>query len=85
MLMEDRSQKPAGSKLLKAGLVILGVGIVLLVLNLGTSSVEMVPGTLTTREVPGSPSAGAILLLVAGLALTIGGYAKRLLAAVERR
>lgn len=71
--------------MLKIGLVLLALGAVLFILNITSTSTEIIPGTFRTEEVQGAPSPGAWLLLLAGLVLAIGGYGKRVLAALEQR
>ena len=65
------------------GVVLLALGIVLLIINLTNPTTSYVAGTgmVTTK----SPSAGAIILLVGGAVLAVVGFARRILAAVEKR
>jgi hypothetical protein len=66
-----------------AGTVTLFIGFVLLVINLTNPVSNYVKGVgmVTTQ----GPSAGALVLLLAGLLLLAIGYARRLLAAIEKR
>ena len=66
------------------GLVMLVLGLVLVLVNLSTTHVKYIPG-VGTVEVSGVPSAGAIILIVSGLLLAVIGFARRLLAAAEKR
>lgn len=66
-----------------AGLVILVIGFVLCVLPLATTHVDYVGGRMV--ETQGAPSAAAIIIVIVGLALAGIGFARRLLAAAERR
>ena len=74
-----------GSRLISVGLILLALGAFLFVLNVSSTSVEIIPGTFQTMEVQGSPSPGAWLLLISGVVLTLGGFGKRVLAALESR
>ena len=64
------------------GLVIVGLGLLLLIVNLTNPATNYVAGVgmVTTQ----SPSAGAIILPIAGLLLAGIGFARRILAAVEK-
>lgn len=65
------------------GIVVLVLGFVLLIMNLTNPVTRYVEGSgLVTTQ---GPSAGAIILLVAGVLLAGIGFARRLLAAVEKR
>jgi len=66
-----------------SGVVVLVLGFALLIVNLTTPVTNYVAGVgmVTTQ----GPSAGAIIVLVAGLLLVGAGFARRLLAAVESR
>lgn len=66
-----------------AGIVLLALGFVLLLINLTSPVTNYVAGVgmVTTK----APSAGAIILLVGGLVLAGIGFARRILAAVEKR
>ena len=65
-----------------AGIVILVIGFILLTFNLTNPATRYVSGSgmVTTQ----SPSAGAIVLIVAGLPLAAFGFGKRILAAIEK-
>lgn len=65
------------------GLVILVIGFVLAVLPLATTNVDYVGGRMV--ETQGTPSAAAIIMVIVGLVLAGIGFARRLLAAAERR
>lgn len=80
---EKQKARP-GTNLITWGVVALVVGVLVLVMNFATTHATYVPGvgTVTTQ---GTPSPGAIILLVVGLLLAGIGFARRLLAAVERR
>ena len=67
-----------------AGLVILALGFGLLLVNMFTTVEKYVPGA-GYIEVQGAISPGAIILLIVGLVLAGIGFARRLLAAAERR
>lgn len=75
-------QRP-GTRLIATGLVILGLGIVLLLVNLTNPVTNYVAGVgmVTTQQ----PSAGAIILPIVGILLAGIGFARRILAAVEKR
>lgn len=66
-----------------AGLVVLALGFILLLLNLTNPVMNYVSGVGMVKTQ--GPSAGAVVLLIAGLLLAGIGFARRLLAAVERR
>lgn len=68
---------------MSTGIVVLVLGFALLLVNLTNPVTNYVKGVgmVTTQ----GPSAGAIILLVAGLVLAGIGFARRLLAAVEKR
>ena len=82
-LGEKEAKKP-GSRLMPMGIVLLVLSVALLVMNLSSTLHKYVPG-VGMVEVQGTPSAGFWILLVAGLVLTVIGFGRRLLAAVERR
>lgn len=67
------------------GLVIVGVGMLLVIAGFSTTHVQMVPGTFRTTEVQGAPTPAAWIILIVGLLLAGIGFARRLLAAVEKR
>lgn len=79
---EKQKAKP-GTNLIKGGIAALVLGFILLMFNLMNPVSHYVSGVgmVETR----GPSAGAIILLVGGLIVAGIGYARRLLAAVERR
>lgn len=66
-----------------AGLVALVLGFALLVFNLTNPVTNYVAGVgmVTTN----GPSAGAIIMLLAGLVLAVVGFARRVLSALEKR
>lgn len=68
---------------MSTGVVILVLGFALLLVNLTNPVTNYVKGVgmVTTQ----GPSAGAIILLIAGLVLAGIGFARRILAAVEKR
>lgn len=70
---------------MRIGLVVLVAGIALIGLALGTTHAELNPVTMRTEQTQGTPSPIAWIALIAGLGLTIAGYAKRMLAAAESR
>lgn len=75
-------QRP-GTRIMATGLVVLGLGFALLLVNLTSPVTNYVDGVgLVTTQ---GPSAGAIILLIAGLLLAGIGFARRLLAAAENR
>lgn len=84
MNQQGDSKNRPGTSLLTWGIVALVLGVILLVMNLATTNVDFVPGAGTV-ETRGTPSAGAIGLLVIGLLLSGFGFGRRILAAVERR
>jgi hypothetical protein len=66
-----------------AGIVVLVLGFALLMVNLTNPVTNYVAGAgLVTTQ---SPSVGAIILIIAGLLLAGIGFARRILAAVEKR
>lgn len=83
MTQQGEIVKKPGKRMTTAGLVILALGIVLTVANLATTHVNYFGGRLV--ETQGTPSAGAIVLLVIGVLLVVVGFARRILAALERR
>jgi len=68
---------------MSTGVVVLVLGFALLLVNLTNPVTSYVKGVgiVTTQ----GPSAGAIILLIAGLVLAGIGFARRILAAVEKR
>jgi len=66
-----------------AGIVVLVLGVVLLIFNLANPVTNYVSGVGMVQTQ--GPSVGAIILLVAGAVLVLVGYARRVLAAVEKR
>jgi len=78
---EKQKQRP-GTRLIATGLVILALGLVLLVVNLTTPVTNYVAGMgmVTTQ----SPSAGAIILPIAGLLVAGIGFGRRVLSAIEK-
>jgi len=68
---------------MSTGVVVLVLGFALLLVNLTNPVTNYVKGVgmVTTQ----GPSAGAIILLIAGLVLAGIGFARRILAAVEKR
>lgn len=65
------------------GIVILVVGFALLLMNLTNPVTNYVAGVGLVKTQ--SPSVGAIVLLIAGLLLAGIGFARRVLAAMEKR
>lgn len=65
------------------GLVVLVLGFVLLIVNISSPVTHYVTGLgmVETR----TPSAGAIIMLIGGLLLAGIGFARRMMAAVEKR
>ena len=80
-LGEKQKQRP-GTRLIATGLVVLVLGFALLLVNLTNPVTSYVAGVgmVTTQ----SPSAGAIILPIAGILLAGIGFARRVLAAVEK-
>jgi hypothetical protein len=76
--------KKPGQNMTTSGLIVLVLGLALLMYNLFTTVTKYVPG-VGTVEVKGTPSAGAIILIIVGLLLAGIGFARRLLAAAENR
>lgn len=76
-----KKQQP-GTRLITVGIVALVLGFVLLIINLTNPVTNYVAGVgmVTTK----GPSTGAIVLLVAGLVVAGIGFARRLLAAIEK-
>lgn len=66
------------------GLVLLVLGLALLFFNLFQTIEKYVPG-VGMVETRGTPSPGAVILITVGLLLAGIGFARRLLAAAERR
>ncbi|AYN57948.1 hypothetical protein PP640_gp18 [Arthrobacter phage Faja] len=84
MTQQGEVVKKPGARLTVGGLVTAAVGLVLLVMNLATTHAKFVPG-VGTVETQGTPSAASIILIVVGLILAGIGFARRMLAAAERR
>jgi len=80
--MGDTKQRP-GTRLMATGIVILVIGFALLLMNLTNPVTNYVAGVGLVKTQ--SPSVGAIVLLIAGLLLAGIGFARRVLAAVEKR
>lgn len=78
----DTKRRP-GTRLTATGIVILVIGFALLLMNVTNPVTNYVTGVgmVTTQ----SPSVGSIVLLLAGLLLAGIGFARRVLAAVEKR
>lgn len=76
--------KTPGKGMTTTGLVILGLGFAVLVMNLFTTFAKYAPG-IGMIEVKGTPSPAAIIMIIVGLLLAAIGFARRLLAAAERR
>lgn len=66
------------------GLVIVGIGILLVIVGFSTTHVQIIPGTLRTTEVQGSPTPAAWIILIVGLILSAAGFGKRVLSAIEK-
>jgi purine-cytosine permease-like protein len=66
------------------GLVILAIGILLIIIGFSTTHVAIVPGTLRTAETSGAPTPFAWIVLLVGIVLSVIGFGKRLLSAVEK-
>lgn len=81
-LGEKQKQQRPGTGLITAGLVVIVLGLVLLVVNLTNPVSNYVAGVgmVTTQK----PSAGAIILPIVGILLAGIGFARRILAAVEK-
>lgn len=75
-------QRP-GTRLMATGIVVLVLGFALLLINLTSPVTNYVAGVGLVKTQ--SPSAGAIILLIAGLIIAGIGFARRLLAAAENR
>jgi hypothetical protein len=71
--------------MMTAGLVIAVLGVGLSLIGLATTHVDYDYVVGRTVETPGAPSAAAIVMIIGGLVLAGIGFARRLLAAVERR
>lgn len=84
MTQQGEIVKKPGARLTVFGLVLLVIGVVLLVMNLATTHAKFVPG-VGTVETQGTPSAASIIMIVGGLILAGIGFARRILAAVEKR
>ncbi len=70
--------------MIRIGLSLTTVSAILIVMAFSTTHIVVVPGTFTTTEVSGSPTAGLWLLFVGSLILAGIGFARRVLAALER-
>lgn len=70
---------------MKAGVVILVIGALLLIVNLTSTTAELAPGTFTVEEKAGTASPASLMLIIGGVVLVVVGYAKRMLAAAEKR
>ena len=75
--------KTPGKRMTEIGLVVAALGVVLCVLPLFSTNVDYVAGRMV--ETQGTPSALAIIIVIVGLVLAGIGFARRLLAAAERR
>lgn len=76
--------KKPGKIMTEIGVVVLVLGLALLVYNLFTTIEKYVPG-VGMVETKGAPSPGSVILIIVGLLLAGIGFARRLLAAAERR
>lgn len=68
--------KHTAARLMKLGLVLLVIGLALCALALGSTHAELNPVTLVTEQTRGTPTPIAWLALIAGVVLTLVGYAK---------
>lgn len=83
MTQQGEIVKRPGKRMTEIGLVIVVVGFVLCVLPLLSTHTDYVGGRMV--ETQGTPSALAIVIVIVGLLLAGIGFARRLLAAAERR
>jgi hypothetical protein len=84
MTNRDTKTTRPGSALIATGILLAVIAGVLIIAAFATTDVEIIPGTFTTREVQGSPGPLVYVIGIAGLILAAVGFAKRVLAAVER-
>ena len=84
MSQKEKNAKKPGSNLIPIGLMLVGLSVVLLVVNLSTTTHTYVVGRGMV-EGGGTPSPGFWIGLLLGLLLTGIGFGRRLLAAVERQ
>ena len=84
MTQQGESVRKPGKRLTTAGLVIAALGVLLAVMAMATTHSDYVPG-LGNVETQGTPSAVSIIMVIVGLVLAGIGFARRLLAAAERR
>jgi hypothetical protein len=82
MTNDVKQKAKPGSRLMPTGIVVLVLGFVLLMVNLANPVTNYVAGVgmVETR----GPSAGAIILIVAGILLAGFGFARRVLASIEK-
>lgn len=76
------TKRRPGTRLMAAGLAALALGFVLLMFNLTNPVSRYVQGAGMV-ETQG-PSAGAVVLIVAGLLLAAIGFGRRVLASIEK-
>lgn len=84
MTQQGENVKTVGTRTMTAGTALLIFGVVVIAVNLFVKVEKYVPG-VGMVEMPGTPSGGAIFFAVAGLVILGIGFARRFLAAVERR
>lgn len=70
---------------MRAGIWVLVIGVALVAIGFGTTEADINPVTMEMERIRSSPSPIAWIVLIAGIVMTIAGYAKRNLTAVESR
>jgi uncharacterized membrane protein YidH (DUF202 family) len=83
MTQQGEKVKTVGKLTTEIGLVVAVLGVVLCVLPLFTTHVDYVGGRMV--ETQGTPSAFAIIMVIVGLVVAAIGFARRMIAAAERR
>ena len=82
MTNDVKQKHKPGSRLMPTGIVVLVLGFILLMINLTNPVTNYVAGVgmVETR----GPSAGAIILIAAGILLAAIGFARRVLASIDK-
>lgn len=73
--VKEKKQSKPGQRPFAIGIALLVLGALIAVMNLMSTSVDYVGGRMV--ETQGTPSAGAIVLIIAGVILASLGYLKK--------
>jgi hypothetical protein len=82
MTNDVKQKNKPGSRLMPTGVVVLVLGFILLIVNLTNPVTNYVAGVGLVES--RGPSAGSLILIVAGLLLAAFGFARRVLASIEK-